>query len=288
VGGPAKRRQALQILLRSPGDVEVTKNPPWWTLARVVWALAVMTGILVAAFAWVFVLKRRVRAQMEIIQQKIQKVAVFEERSRIAREFHDTLEQELAGIVMQLDALAAVLTRCPEAALRSLKLVRQMARRSLTEARRSVWDLRSRFLEAGNLAKALSSAAKPLTLGTDVEISVSERGSSRRLPGVVETHLLRIGQEAICNVVKHAHARQIRVELDYTAGANVRLTICDDGHGFDIDNAPDADIGHFGLVGMRERAEKLGGKLSVRSRIGQGTEIVVEAPVDNAVEIAAN
>jgi signal transduction histidine kinase len=111
------RPESFLLLLRSSDDVTVLQSPPWWTLSRLLWILGLMAVILTVGFAWVFVLDRRVRRQTEIIQQKIQREAVLEERTRIAREFHDTLEQELVAITIQLETVADQFATAPGVAL---------------------------------------------------------------------------------------------------------------------------------------------------------------------------
>ncbi len=266
--------EAFQLLLRSADDVVVLQNPPWWTLTRLCWVLGILSVALLAGFAWVFVLDRRVRQQTEIIQQKIQHEAALEERTRIAREFHDTLEQELAAITIQLDTVAAQFSAAPAVARQLLELARTMSRRSLSEARRSVWDLRSHLLENSNLVTALSEVTKLTAGGAHVHIDVQTSGPPRKLPAMVENNLLRIAQEALANALKHAGASQIVVKLHYEPD-QVRLRICDDGAGFDTACHASVDGGHFGLLDMSERAGKIGGTLSMISAPGQGTEIVV-------------
>jgi signal transduction histidine kinase len=229
---------------------------------------------LLAGFAWVFVLDRRVRQQTDIIQQKIQREAMLEERTRIAREFHDTLEQELAAITIQLDTVAAQFNNAPEAARRLLELARTMSRRSLFEARRSVWDLRSHLLENSNLVTALSEVTKLMAGSAHLQIDVQTSGPPRKLAALVENHLLRIAQEALTNALKHARASQIVVKLNYEPD-QVCLRVCDDGVGFDTACHATIDGGHFGLLDMSERAGKIGGAFSMISASGQGTEIVV-------------
>ena len=195
--------------------------------------LGILSVVLLAGFAWVFVLDRRVRQQTAIIQQKIQREAVLEERTRIAREFHDTLEQELAAITIQLDTVAAQFDDAPDVARQMLELARTMSRRSLFEARRSVWDLRSHLLENSNLVTALSRSDQThVRQRAHVQIAVQTSGQPRKLAAPVENNLLRIAQEALANALKHAHATQIIVKLDYEPD-RVCLRICDDGVGFD-------------------------------------------------------
>src|SRR5665213_537603 len=110
---PYSPPESVQILLRSYADVTVIRQPPWWTLSRLLWAIGILTLVLLAGVVWVVVLDRRVRQQTRIIEEKIRRAGIFEERDRIAREFHDTLEQELAAITIQLDAVEAQLNGSP-------------------------------------------------------------------------------------------------------------------------------------------------------------------------------
>lgn len=269
------RPESFQLLLRSSGDVVVIQNPPWWTLSRLLWMLGMMTVVLLAGFAWVFVLDRRVRQQTAIIQQKLQREAVLEERTRIAREFHDTLEQELAAITIQLETVADQFDEAPQIARQMLDLARNMTRRSLFEARRSVWDLRSHLLENSTLVNAVGEVAKLMSASSRVPISVGTSGSPRKLPAQVENNLLRITQEALANALKHARATQINISFAYDPG-KIRLRIQDDGVGFDTNNNGIVYAGHFGLLDMSERAEKMGGSFSVVSIPRQGTGIIIE------------
>ncbi len=269
------RPESFQLLLRSSDDVVVVQNPPWWTLSRLLWTLGIMTVVLLAGFAWVFVLDRRVRQQTAIIQQKLQREAVLEERSRIAREFHDTLEQELAAITIQLETVADQFDEAPQIARQMLDLARNMTRRSLFEARRSVWDLRSHLLENSTLVNAVGEVAKLMSASSRVPISVGTSGSPHKLPAQVENNLLRITQEALANALKHARATQVKVNIAYDPG-KVSLRILDDGVGFDTNNSAIFYAGHFGLLDMSERAEKMGGSFSLVSMPRQGTEIIIE------------
>jgi signal transduction histidine kinase len=248
--------------------------PPWWTLARLLWVLGIMSLVLLAGLLWVFVLNNRVRRQTRIIEEKVKREGILEERNRIAREFHDTLEQELAAVTIQLDAVAAEFGRSPEAARRQLELARNMSRRSHSEARRSVWDMRSHLLESGDLSSALAAMAASVSPTSRARIAVECTGTPRRLAAVTEHHLLRIAQEAVANALKHSGANYVKVALAY-APAKVELLLQDDGRGFDPRVVKGPDNGHFGLLDMQERAEKIGARFSLASLPEQGTEIRV-------------
>ncbi|HEY8550018.1 MAG TPA: two-component regulator propeller domain-containing protein [Vicinamibacterales bacterium] len=235
---------------------------------QTIWFYA-LCGISLVLVAWgIYKLRlRQMRAKFDL---------VLAERNRLAREFHDTVEAGFVGITLQLDVAAAKVESAPAQALRHLALAREMVMHSIAEARRSVWDLRAYALEQGNLASALERAARDVT-GGKLEAEVRVIGTPRPLPAVTETNLLRIGQEAITNAAKHAGASRLLIELAYDAGA-VRLRVSDDGCGF-VPPEGGSRGGAFGLLGMRERANKLGGTLTVFSRPGAGTEVAADVPL---------
>ena len=228
--------------------------------------------ILFALLCWQLYLLRVRRIQSEFS-------AVLGERNRIAREIHDTLTQGLTGISLQLELVAKMLSVSADAAKTHLNQARLLARECLDDARRSVWDMRSQALEDSDLPTSLSSSARRLTANTGTQAQIRVSGPYRKIDPAIESNLLRIGQEAINNAVKHAKAGLIDVGLEFDPGL-VRLSVRDDGCGFD-GNAPAApsEQGHFGLLGMRERAEQIGGKLTVKSNRGSGTEVSVEVPL---------
>jgi ligand-binding sensor domain-containing protein/signal transduction histidine kinase len=204
--------------------------------------------------------------------------AVLAERTRIAREIHDNLAQEMSGISVQLEVVARTMPPEAEAARTHLDRARTQVRHGIAEARRYVWDLRSPALENNDLPTALSETARRLTNETAIQTQVEVNGTFRPLPRLVEDNLLRIGQEAVNNAVKHAQAQRIFVNLVFDA-RRVQLSVRDDGRGFDNQAASNGQAGHFGLIGMRERAERIGGTLSIQSTEGSGTEVVADVPI---------
>lgn len=278
-GGLWQTPQSFRMLLRLPQDVVVLTAPSWWNLRHTLWLLGIMGGVLLAVIVWVVVLGRRLQEQMAVIRQKLRSSAVLEERNRIARELHDTLEQELAGITMQLDLAVDCFQQAPGVAQHALETARDMSRHSMVEARRSVWDLRCQLLENGDLVSALAQIVEPLVPREQTKFDFKVQGSPVRLPGPVEMNLLRIGQEAVANAVKHGRAQHVSIELRY-APASVCLTVSDDGQGFVAAQA--SPTGHFGLLDMRERAQSMGSNLRVESEPGCGARIAVEVPVHSA------
>src|SRR5882762_46037 len=278
-GGLWRLPQSFRMLLRLPQDVVVLTTPSWWNLRHTIWLLAITGGILLAVMTWVVVLGRRLKEQMAVIRQKLRSSAVLEERNRIARELHDTLEQGLAGITMQLDLAVDCFQQAPGVAQHALETARSMSRHSMIEARRSVWDLRCQLLEDGDLISALTHVVGPLVPRGQEKVEVKIQGSPVRLPGPVEMNLLRIAQEAVSNAVKHGRAQQVSIELNY-APTSVCLTVSDDGRGFMANQA--SPTGHFGLLDMRERALSMGSQLKVESEPGRGTRLAVEVPLHSS------
>jgi signal transduction histidine kinase len=182
------------------------------------------------------------------------------------------------GISSQLDAVAMCMPEDTTPARSYLDMARRMARHSLTEARRSVMDLRALALEGQDLAAAIESGMRLWTAGSGVEVAVEVMGPGAKLPEEMEQHLLRIAQEAVANALKHAGASRIAVKLHVEA-RNLHLRISDNGRGFDQQNVFSSRAGHFGVIGMRERAERLGGELRLASNPGEGTEVEVTVPL---------
>jgi signal transduction histidine kinase/ligand-binding sensor domain-containing protein len=216
--------------------------------------------------------------QLRLQQIRSRFALVLAERARLAREIHDTLAQGFVGISSQLDAVAMLMPNDPGQARRYLDLARKMARHSLTEARRSVMDLRASALEGQDLAAALESGTAQWIAGSNVELSIDISGPENPLSQDMEQHLLRIAQEAVTNVLKHASAKRIWVKLHLEA-RRIYLRIVDDGCGFEQQDVFSGLGGHFGLIGMRERAERLGGELHLQSRPGEGTQVEVMVPL---------
>src|SRR5215204_2856202 len=220
-----------------------------------------------ALLAWqLYALRlRQVRARFD---------AVLAERNRIAREIHDNLAQEILGVSVQLEIVARLMNTSAETARTHLDRARLLVRGSIAEARRYVWDLRSQSLDDRDLPTALAETTRRLAAESGVQTQFEVSGTFRPLPQQVENNLLRIAQESVNNAVRHAHARAIYVNLFFDA-AGVRLSVRDDGRGFDPGEQDGGRGGHFGIVGMRERAEEMGGALVIDSDPGRGSEVSV-------------
>jgi signal transduction histidine kinase/streptogramin lyase len=211
--------------------------------------------------------------RLRLRQVESRYAAVLSERGRIARELHDTIAQGFTGVSMQLEAASARLAGAPEAVRDNLDRARSLVRTSLNDARRSVRALRPHLLESGDLATSLRAVAEQLTSGTEVRSSVRVHGSKRRLPLPIEDTLFRMGQEAMTNAVRHGACRTLQITLDVKDGT-ITLTVEDDGSGFD----PSRTENGSGITGMKERIERLGGTLLLKSEPGRGTHLVASVP----------
>jgi signal transduction histidine kinase len=238
-------------------EVRVRVVPPFW---RRWWFLASFLAGLAAILAGIYLLRlRRLRRDFDV---------VLAERNRMAREIHDTLTQDFVGTSVQLDIVAQMLRRGKvEAALEQVVKTRRLVTDGLDEARRSIWELRSGGAEDGLplRLRRLAEREEWAELGLTVKVG----GAVRALDNRVEREVLRVAQEALQNVKRHARATETLVDLHYSDEA-VLLTIEDNGVGFRMEDVPS---GHFGLMGMKERAAVVAGELEIVSEVGKGTKI---------------
>ncbi len=216
--------------------------------------------------------------QLTQLAQQAKLTALLEERNRIAGEIHDTLAQTFTGISLQLDVAQRLLSVEPIEAHQILARVSELAQVGLTQARRSVWTLYSPTTQEANLAQSLRHSLEQMTNDTAVCVEFNLEGTPCSLSMDVSQNLLRMGQEAVTNILKHAQASTIWIELVYEA-EYVCLSVRDDGRGFVLSAANTTSGASFGLIGMYQRAERIGGQLTITTQPGQGTEIFVRVPV---------
>lgn len=285
---------ALDILLRSPADVVLLQRPPWWNWKYSAGLGAVCAVIFAVSIVWIRILRRKVeqrteelKTTMARLQKETETSATLVERDRLAGEIHDSLEQGLNGIMMQLDGVDSKLGEDANGARKYLEMARNMVRFSRAEVRHSLWNLESELLANGDLGAALTEIARQMSASNRVRVAIQVLGSAVPLPPATEHHLLRICQEALNNALKHADAKNIQITLNYSP-QSVQLSVADDGRGF----APDAVLTktgmHLGLRNLRSRARKIKGRLEVISQPSQGTTIEVRVPLNNPSEGTLN
>jgi signal transduction histidine kinase len=254
----------FRIRLADTNAVSLLHRAPWWTTTRLLIALGMMTGLAALGALSTLFFRRVVQKQARFIGEKMSDEAVLDERDRMARDLHDTLEQQLVGIA-QSD---------PSQISARISLARRMIRHTRVEARRSVWDLRSLVLEEHGLAAALRSMVKGATLEEGPNISLDIDEPIRSLPSGTDFHLLRIAQEALTNAMKHAHAKNIIISLR-DLGPSLVLRIQDDGIGFATKSQDTLMTAHFGILGIQNRVEKIGAELDICSSPGEGCQVTV-------------
>lgn len=254
----------------TPAEIDFAILPPVW--AR--WWFETLA--LAAAACTVFVAYRR-RLQGITARVKLLYEERLDERARIARELHDTLLQSLAGVSLQLDGVAKQIGPSSEAAASRIKAVRRQVDDSFREARQKVLDLRSPMLQGRALPAVLRESLEQIAAGHPERLRVTVTGQPRALREEVDETVLRIGQEAVANALRHARASEIEVSLAYEDRA-LGLRVKDDGLGFDPDEAS-RRMGHWGLRNMQERAHRIGAKWQLSSAAGHGTEIEVIVPL---------
>lgn len=264
---------SFKILLPGPESVKVVERASFFTVKRLLVMLSAALGSLaaVAIFAW-FTTRRNLRLAAEMRER----AAVMAERNRLARDLHDTLEQGLTGIHLQLHSIGKEKSDASPETREHLDVANSLVRQCHAEMRNSIWNLRSVALEEFDLAEALERAARSLVLGSGIRVELKRGGGGVKLPPLIEDNLLRIGQEAITNAVKHANPTQLVIDLSIT-GTRACLSVADDGTGMKESAGP----GHFGLTGMHERATRIGGVLKTIPNPAGGTIVTVEVPLQS-------
>lgn len=267
-----------ELWLREPSDIVVLSKPSWWNTRKLSITLGIVAGAGVLILAWAAMLQRQVARQLRVIETKAQREAMIEERQRIAREFHDTLEQELAGLSLRLDAASPRVT--DEKARSLLDQLRHLLMRIQTETRDFVWDLRDESQHSDPVEISMEKLIDHLQTTTAIPIRFLP-GSVPPLSAHIRHHLLRITREAVNNAVKYSGAKRISVVLGSVLEKKLHLVIQDDGSGFDPASRSNVS-GHFGLQGMKERARKIGADLLIGSKPGEGTRVEVVLAIEGA------
>jgi signal transduction histidine kinase len=267
---PKRRFEDFQIFPRGPEDLVTLRPGPWWRSKRAPWQAGSAVGALALASGagwWRSRRKyRRQRAAREAAQGQFS--AVLEERGRLARELHDSLTQSLTAISIHIEALRLREQNLTEEALPHLNAASEAVCLALDDARRAVRGMKSQALEGSSLAEAIGRVATSLS----GQITGCVIGEASPWPDMVENALLRVAQEGLTNAVRHAKTAAIRWELAYTKG-RVCLRVLDEGAGFDPQSAMPATSGGFGLGGLRDRVQALGGEFSLLTSPGNGVTL---------------
>lgn len=319
--GDDGKMRTLNLLLPTPSSLRILAYPSWFTAERMLAGFVAIALVLAGAVGWLLttarknamlsaaiaereqaqrdlqaahdLLERRVQERteqlkVEMTSRKAAEVefrAVLAERTRLARELHDGLEQTLTGIALQLDTATRLFAQRPDDARPPLELARDFLRQSQLELRQSIWALRSRELEQFDLPAAIAIVCRQVAAGSAVAIECEATGARQRLPEIVEENLLRIAQEALTNILKHSGATLAIVRLHFGAD-QVALEIKDNGSGLAPERVSAGRDRHFGLLGMSERAKRIGGRLDLSGPPGEGTTVRLVIPLrDHAAPV---
>jgi signal transduction histidine kinase len=305
------RVDSFRLHLADSEAVRVLRSAPWLNERRLGIALASTLAAMIFSGLWMLSAARKNRrlrfeilarekltAELEFAKQKlslrvnerteelnleisarkeseVRFKAVIGERTRLAQELHDGLQQSLTGVALQLDAASRLRERVPEQSSHHLELARTLMRQTHADLRSSVWNLRSRGQGDFSLVEALRQSSKRLTEGTGVDVEVFQSGELQNLTELQEENLLRIGQEALNNALKHSKSARIQIHLDFYP-QSLELRIRDFGVGFVREFLRGPEFGHFGLSGMAERAQRIGGSLEIQSERACGCLIVAK------------
>jgi signal transduction histidine kinase len=262
------------VNLRSHDDVSVISPGSWWTRERTLWASAILLLGLLLALAAILRLMRTVERQGSAISRALADRRILDERHRIAGELHDTLEQELVGVRLHMQAAEASLRNDPERSLASIRNAKALLERSQRESRATIIDLRSDPDPEASLADVLSAKLPTVFPDHAAAIAVTSSGTAFPIPRRIALHLERIIQESVANACKHAQARSIGVTLAYQV-ARVTVEVTDDGRGFDAALFDHPPAEHYGFHGMKERAQKIAARLQLTSTPGSGTRLTI-------------
>lgn len=239
------------------------------------------------SMAWMVNRQREHRAALAEANRKLtlyaaatEQLAVSQERNRMARELHDTLAHSLSGVIVQLEAAEALWDVNLAGARKMMEHVQQSARSGLTEVRRALTSLRASPLEDLGLVLAISDLAESVAARTDLRLELEVADHIENIPPEVEQCVYRVAQEVLANVARHSKAKSLQVSLLQPNG-HLLLNISDDGQGFDSNNV---EATRYGLKGLRERAEMMGGVLRVETKIHQGTTVHFSVPLPEAAK----
>ena len=268
------------VVARTASDVRIVYTPSWWTIQR----LLILVGMLMAALAgfvvWNASLRRSAaRKGRELFREQLGHVKAdlrTEERTRLAVELHDTLAQNLTGVSMEIEAANDLRGDAPKPMLDHLGIAAKALKSCRDELRNCLWDLRSQALEEPDMTKALLKTLQPII--NDSRLAVRFNVPRARLSDNTAHALLRVIRELVVNAIRHGNASAIKVAGTIDNG-KLLCSVTDDGCGFDPDAAPGVLQGHFGLQGIQERIEELGGEFTIRSSCGKGTKATINIPI---------
>lgn len=286
----------VRLLLRGPGDIVTHRVPPWWNARRLLIALGLAVGAAGLLGGAALLLMRRVRTQSNQLatealahrQVTAAHSAMMEERSRLAGEMHDGLQPMLSGLSFYLEAADSKLKDgLKDGADDALERSRTLLSRIREEFRQCIWCLYELGRQTGDLDNELRRLARIQRQWSHAEVNTEITGEPFPLPASISRGLLLACQEAVENASRHGKAERIEIHCEFS-DRGLEISVKDDGCGFDVSSAADAPGAHFGLSGMRQRIERLGGALDVVSKSDSGTRLTMSLSRESITRVETN
>ena len=274
----------FRLHLAGNTGVKIIAHAPWWTPQRLLGLLSVGLILLAGVLFWTWQLRRQLaRKTLQLATEMqarrdaaIEFQATQRERTRLAANLHDTLLQSATALNYQLEACETESVPAAERKVNYLATARRIVQHVQQDLRGTVWALRVLPLDDRPFAEALRALANQLAEGRAVKISIKGEDTLPAVSDFVAGNLLLLAQEAMHNALKHAQPSQIEAIISAPNGRHIIIEVRDDGSGFDLEASLRTKAGHFGLEGMRERVERLGGTLRIESHPGKGTVVRAE------------
>jgi len=272
--------KGFMLVVNSAEDFRITADPPWWTTGR----LTIVIGSLLALLAGCFIWNRSLKILAErygrqLLREQLGHATAMlktEERTRLAVELHDSLAQNLMGVSMEIETVKNLITHSPRQADAHLALASRSLKSCRDELRNCIWDLRSQALEETTLDRAIAKTLQPYV--NESALSIRFAVPRSKLSDNTAHVILCVVRELVINAIRHGNAQSVKI-AGGLYDAFLRCSVTDNGCGFDPLNCPGVLQGHFGVQGIRERVENLGGSVVIASHVNQGTKVTVSIPV---------
>lgn len=274
--GVESHPRSVSLRCRAAEDAVVLDAPSRWTAGRLALVAGGLLLAVLLASLWIALLRRQVRRQTQTLRRQIEHEATLEERQRIAREFHDTLEQGLTGLALRLEGVQA--RGIDEKNGRLLQASRRLISQMQAETRSLVSELREPAQGLADIVEALKALVAEHPAGCKPALTLEVSSALPPLPSRAVHHLRMIAREAVTNALKHANAARIHIALSLEE-TGLKMTMADDGCGFDPAAPRGRTAGHFGCIGIEERCDKLGATVCWRSAAGKGTVVEIRLPL---------
>lgn len=268
----------FSLQLENASQLTILREAPWWNKRRLFITASAALSAAVLCASWAILAGRKnARLKAEIARRELAELQLRSDRKRMAGDLHDTLEQTLLATGLQLAAATRSIQHSPDTAAAKLTLANQLLARGRKEVRDAVWDLHIGETQAQPLGLLLKKACEDANAQTIASVSYNGPTGPSSAPTPIASQVLRIVQESLTNALKHAQPSRVQVCLEETPTA-IRLTVSDDGCGFDASAIPGPEAGHFGLSSIRERIQRLDGLLHIETPEAGGTIIVAQIP----------